>query len=542
VTNRVLVLGLDGTTFDLIEPWAAQGLLPNFRHLMDRGAWGRLESTTPPVTAVAWNTFATGTNPGKHGVFDFVRRDASGYGVHVVNGSERKATPFWRILDRRGLHTGVISMPMCYPPDHLEHGFVVAGFDAPGLESEFAYPPEFTARLRRLGYRMHANTVNRQAWGKDLLALFDAKRRVFWELYHSEPWDLLFMVFMQMDAAQHLFWKDMEVHTPGLGEVIPRLYQQCDALLGQVMGTLRAEDLLVVVSDHGAGPLVKSVSINQWLCREGFLTLRKQSTFRTALNKSLLRTFVMLSKYLPKPVKTRLKSRFGWVRDGVESYLLSSRVDWSRTSAFALGEFGGVYINLQGRESQGTVARQDYDRLRNEIAARLLTLRDPENGRQVIQRVYRREEVYSGPHVDQAPDLVLEWDYAYDCRERVGSEHHDVFERESAYRAFTDHKKTGVHRKHGILLMYGPQVQPGQLRGPRLVDLAPTLLHALGVPIPNDMDGHVLTEALQPEWITSHPIRFQESQTEADGPEPGGYTQSEEEQVKQHLRSLGYLD
>lgn len=540
--TRVLILGLDAATFDLIEPWVQEGRLPHFQCLMKMGVWGRLESTIPPVTAVAWNTFATGKNPGKHGVFDFVRREADGYHIRMVGGGSRKATPFWRLLDRYGIRTGVINMPMTYPPDHLKHGFVISGFDAPGFESDFVHPPYLKEMLKRIGYVISPTKTSRETWAQSLFESFEVQKRAFWELKRSQPWDVLITVFMQLDHAQHLFWREMETKDSQFSDLILRLYQKADALVGSVLDDLDDDTVLIVVSDHGAGPLRKAVSINQWLFHEGYLALKKSGSVRHIWNKALLRGFTFLKMRLPSSVKSFLRKRLAWVRDEAESYLLAGRIDWSRTQAFAMGEYGGIFINLKGRESEGIVPPEDYERLRSEIAEKLSALRDPDTGQLVIHRVFRREEIYNGPYVEQAPDLVLHWDYAYDCRERAGSEHHDIFEEEASYLAFTDYKKTGVHRLQGVLLMYGPPVQPGIVEGARLMDIAPTLLHLLGVPVPDDMDGRVLTEALKPEWLAQHPITYQTVEPDADESQDSIYGEAEEAQVKERLRALGYLD
>ena len=172
----------------------------------------------------------------------------------------------------------------------------------------------------------------------------------------------------------------------------------------------------------------------------------------------------------------------------------------------------------------------------------MLTLRDPDTSEAVIRRVYRREEVYTGAYVKQAPDLVLDWDYAYDCRERVGSQHQGVFEDEATYIPFADYKKTGVHRRHGIFLMYGAPARPGCVEGARLMDIAPTLLHLVGVPVPDDMDGRVVTECLDPDWLAQHPISYQTVEPACDEGQTSGYDENEEAGVKERLRALGYLD
>jgi predicted AlkP superfamily phosphohydrolase/phosphomutase len=540
--QRVCLVGLDSATFDLIRPWAAEGHLPQFRRLMEEGAWGPLRSTIPPVTAVAWNGFATGMNPGKHGVFDFVRRAGGGYDVRVVSGASRKAVPFWRVLDEQGLRAGILNVPMTYPPDHLRRGFVVSGFDAPGLESDFTHPPQLKARLLKSEYVIAPSERTLAAWDKALLDSFDVQKQCFLELARTQDWDVLVMVFMQLDQVQHLFWREMAVGDPRLGGTILRCYRRADALLGEVWDELDDDTTLMVISDHGAGPLKKAVSINQWLRTEGYLVYRKMRPLKELWKSALLRTFTTLKMNLPSSAKARLKERLDWVRDKAESYVLTSQIEWSRTRAFSLGEYGGIFINLDGRETEGVVRPEDYEQLRGEIAGRLVRLKDPDTDAQVIRRVYRREQIYDGPYVDQAPDLVLDWDYGYDCRERVGSDSDAVFDDEAVYLSFADYRKTGVHRLHGVLLMHGAPVRPGSLEEARLIDVAPTLLHLAGASIPDNMDGEVITGALTDEWLERHPI----CRTVAGLPRvaEGGFEYSSEDEamIREQLRALGYLE
>jgi predicted AlkP superfamily phosphohydrolase/phosphomutase len=349
------------------------------------------------------------------------------------------------------------------------------------------------------------------------------------------------MVFMQLDIAQHLFWHEMETGNSPRGDVIERLYRRADAFLGKVLSVLDRDTTLVVVSDHGAGPLKKTVSINRWLLQEGYLVPRRQRMLKRAFDEMLREALTLLNMHFAKWIKTRFKKSFAGVRGKAESHLVTAQINWTKTEAFTLGEYGGIYVNLQGREDQGTVPPEEYDQLRDEIAAKLLNLRDPDTGEAVIQHVYRREEIYSGAYVEGAPDLILDWDYAYDCRERVRG-HKDVFESKATYIPFADYVKTGVHRRHGIFLMYGWPARPGRVEGARLMDIAPTLLHLLGIPVPDDMDGHVLTDALEPDWLAQHPISLQTAESDAGAGQASSYSENEEAQIMERLRAVGYLD
>jgi predicted AlkP superfamily phosphohydrolase/phosphomutase len=544
VSNRILVLGLDAATPELIEPWAEEGYLPHFRQLMRLGMWGRLRSTVPPSSAPAWSSLATGKNPGKHGIFTFVLRKSDGYTIQSVSGGHRKATPLWRILDRQGFRVGVVNMPMTYPPNRLEHGFMISGFDAPGLESDFVYPPHLKPVLRRNQYVIDPVEKDPAASAEMLLHSFQIQKRAFWELKETQPWDVLILVFMQLDRAQHQFWLDMNRADSQFGDVILQLYQEADAILGEILHSLDDETMLIVMSDHGAGPLYSGVSINQWLTREGYLALKEVSKPRTLLNRLLLQAAKLEKLYLPSHARDLFRRRFARFRDEGKSYLLTERIDWSKTTAFSLGTYEGIFINLAGRESQGIVPPESYDRLRSEIADRILSLCDPGTGEPVVQRVFRREELYHGRYADQAPDLMLDWTPGYYRYERVGTvhqyAHEDIFAPKRS--PFTNHIVAGSHRQYGILLLHGEPFQVGPIHNAEIVDIAPTILHLLGIAVPKDMDGRVLTEALAPQWLADHPVSRTEPGAFSGPDRTGVYDEDEETVVREHLRALGYLD
>ncbi|MCA9890051.1 MAG: alkaline phosphatase family protein, partial [Anaerolineae bacterium] len=502
--TRLIVLGLDSATFDLIIPWVNEGRLPNFEKLLATSAWGSLVSTLPPITAVAWNSFATGKNPGKHGVFDFVARAENSYQVSLVNGGQRRAEPYWRMLDNVGIAAGVVNMPMTYPPDQLENGFMISGFDAPGTNANFAYPESLKPILKKNNYVISPLAKSRKEWVEKLSQSFEVQEKTFFELMEQRPWNLLTMVFMQLDVVHHLFWREMDEQDPIFGEVILNMYQRVDEMLGRLLGSLDHNTNLMIVSDHGAGHLKKAVSINQWLWEKQLLHFRETKARYRVVSQFTERSFGWMKRSLPDTLKSWVKSRFGWLRDKAETALTLGEFDWEKTKAFSVGEYGGVFINVAGREPHGSVQQSEYEKVRDEIIDGLQTLRDPVDGATIVRKVWRREELYTGSQVSSAPDLILEWGFAYDCHERAGGGQDSVFSDNIQYQVFANYRKTGVHRRDGIIILHGEPIKPGRMSSHQLVDATSTLLYLLEQPIPDDFDGQLIYEAIKPYYLRQH--------------------------------------
>ena len=225
--------------------------------------------------------------------------------------------------------------------------------------------------------------------------------------------------------------------------------------------------------------------------------------------------------------------------------MVSSLLDWSKTKAFSLGSYGGIYLNLIGHEPHGTVEPgSEAEELYRQISAGLENLRDPVTGDRVVERVHRKHEIYWGDYLDYAPDLVVEWrNYEYDCRQRFGTEETEVFTDEITFGDLQDSQTmSAVHRLYGTLMLRGSHVRQGfALEGAQIIDLAPTILYLLGQPVPKSMDGRVLTEAFDAQYVASNPIAYVDDLPTEGRPTEDGYTDEESEAVSDRLRGLGYL-
>lgn len=562
-TKRVLVIGLDGATFDLIEPWAAQGLLPNIARLMNNGTFGNLKSTLQPTTAPAWVTFMTGVNQAKHGLFDFVRRKRDSYNLEITNGSLVAAPTIFEIASQQGHRVVSINVPYTFPPKPV-NGVMVAGPFVPTVGPELVYPPDFFEKLKGIAPNYSVLTdYNGRAddplsdYATKLVQGIEMREALALHLMESESWDLFTVVFMATDEVQHTFWECMESDsgTPAAkyGGVILQIYQRLDQAIGKLVSQVESEALnrdttVVILSDHGAGRFRLMINLNRWLSEANFLKFRLEENgptrnMRTGTIKRLAQAY---RRYVPPRMRSAFRGwlgseRFERAKGAFESALLTDLVNWDETIAYSLGAGGNIYVNLAGREPQGIVQPgSEYEQLRERLIAALLTMRDPQTGEAIIKNVLKREELYNGPYLEQAPDLVIQWaDYGYWGRGQYDV-HAPVFENQRQF-DFSDQPLTGSHRLHGILIMHGEEVKTGhRIMGANLIDLTPTILGLLGIAPLASMDGHLLEEAFTNDGLKHIRQRAEASHLEITSKEYA-YDSEMEEKISEHLRSLGYL-
>lgn len=544
---RILIIGLDGATFDVIRPWAAAGHLPTLARLMEQGVHGELTSTLPPVTAPAWSSFMTGMNPGRHGVFDFIRRRQGGF--DMVNSSHIAARTLWQLLSEAGQRIGVMAVPVTYPPSAV-NGFMITDILSP-RQAEITYPPGLLKRYEdELGpYRISPDVQysegNEEAFVADLLALMEQRARYALRLMQDLPWDLFMVHFVALDVAQHALWKFIDPDHPRYdpqaaqryGGSLLTLYQKTDAILARLWERLGPEDMLLVMSDHGFGPLHGTVNLNNFLLQQGFLHLKRDAA--TRLRYALFRRGITPSAAYRLLVKLGLQDVVVRVSKQVRNaavgrFLGFDAVDWSRTQAYAIGHVGQVFINLRGREPQGSVAPEAYEAVRQRVADALRQLPHPAADRPLVDEIIFQEQAYQGPYAGQGADLLLIMDgFRYIA--------FPMFASDTRLVAPQVRGDSGCHRLNGILLAGGAAVRSGvTLSGARIVDLAPTILYRLGLPVPEDMDGRVLTEMFEPEFVGLTPVRRAVAEAAYRRPEHAWQPQ-EQAEIEARLRGLGYL-
>ncbi len=566
--GRVLVIGLDGATFDLIKPWAEQGHLPTLARLLEEGAHGSLHSTLPPMTAPAWTSFATGVNPAKHRLYDWIAREPDSYRFQPVTSLDCKAPTIYSLLGDSGRKVCVMNVPMTYPPLHV-NGVMISGMPAPTANSSITYPETlYDEIIKNVGdYILYPDPG--QAYSDSgiddflerLYRATELRVKTLEYLQSRTDYDFAMLVFNGTDTVSHAMWKFMDeshpLHDPAkaekYGNAIRDYYMFVDKKLAGIVDSLDDDTTLILMSDHGFGPFHKFIHVNNWLMDQGFMKVKqgpvagiKRTAFRAGF--SPMNVYDKMMKFGLGGMKKEVVRGQG--QDLMKALFLSFEdIDWSRTQAYSLGNVGQVCLNVVGREPQGCVQPgEEYEQLRDEIIARLYELKDPETGEQVVERVYRREEIYEGAYLELAPDIIfipLRLEYFGFGEYEFGS--HKIIE--PMRRGIS-----GTHRLNGIFIAYGAKIEPGvKIEGASLVDLAPTILRLMNEPDVEAMDGRVLHEIARPEVGLEQPIQLKPGAMSANGNGAGhdtggtGANQedvlSEEDQkvLADRLRSLGYV-
>lgn len=512
MTKRVFVLGLDGATWDLMDPWIADGKLPNLGRLVQNGASGPLRSTIHPVTTPAWTSFLTGQQQGRHGIYDHVRRRTGSYKIELTNAFMLTAPLIFDHLGRHNMRSISVNVPYTYPPRPIP-GLLVSGFWATIVGPEITQPPSLWNEIAQIipDYVVHPDFDPQSAdpliqFLDDYLTGIRNRYKLTKYLLEKEDWSFGMTVFMATDQIQHAYWHFMNTDPDDargrrLKNAIYEVYKTIDDGLADLLSTIGPDTLVITVSDHGAGELHRFVHLNRWLSDQGYLTF-KQST-RNVRSQMVTKFASLYKAHVPASIRFQVRKRLGMgferAKSEMESQLFASPIDWSRSQAYSLGACGNIFINLSGREPDGVVAPGDeYELVRDRIVQDLGELSDPETGERLVKRVYRREEIYSGPFVENAPDLVIEWkDYRYWGRGRYDQNMPPLLEEPGTW-DFSDLPLTSTHRPHGILIVNGPGVAQGKrIADAHLIDLVPTILAYLDLPLPSDLDGRVLADLFQ---------------------------------------------
>jgi predicted AlkP superfamily phosphohydrolase/phosphomutase len=460
VERKVLVVGLDSAppclVFDVFR-----NEMPTLAGLIDRGAHGRLESTNPPITVPAWTAMMASQDPGQLGCYGFRNRKDHSYDAYAfANGTMVQAPRVWDLLGQAGKRSVVLGVPQTYPPRPIV-GEMVTCFLTPSTKVPYTYPPSLKAEVESVagGYVLDVDDF-RTADKAALLERVYAKTRKHWavarHLARTRPWDFFMLVEMGLDRIHHGFWSfmDPEHHKYEAGNpfehAIRDYYRYLDGELESLLAVVPRDTLVLVVSDHGSKRMAGGICFNEWLMREGFLTLKDPPTRPTPIGKVA--------------------------------------IDWSRTKAWGDGGYyGRCFMNVKGREPEGIVAPEDYEKVRDEISAGIAAITD-DRGANIGSRAFRPQDIYRVVR-GVAPDLIVYFgDLAWRSVGAVGMGGIHTFENDTG-------PDEANHDWFGIFVLSSVDGTPpvtGDLGDLSIYDVAPTLLRLFDRPVPPDMIGKAL--------------------------------------------------
>lgn len=459
-TPRLIIIGLDCMAPELVfEQWRAD--LPNLSRLMAQGSYGRLESSIPAITVPAWSCMMSGRDPGELGIYGFRNRaDRTYQKMAIADGRAVRVPRLWDILGEAGWQVAVLSVPGTSPPYEV-NGSMVSCFLTPNTDVPYAHPPELADQINTWlpDFMLdvpHFRSENKAEILANIYKLCDQRFELATQLLKKDEPDFLMFVDMGVDRIHHAFWKPMDArhpqHEPGteFADAIHDYYCHVDSQVGELLAQCDPETAVLVVSDHGAQPLMGGICLNEWLIQEGYLTLKETPSEQTSL-------------------------------DDVE-------IDWSRTKAWgAGGYYGRIFLNVKGREPEGIIPLKEYEVERSRLVEKLAALPGP-NGEDLNVKPFKPQKIYQKVR-GVAPDLLVYFD---DLAWRsVGTVGHGGA-------IYTTNNDTGPddanHAPLGLIIFHDPQQpQGGQvLEGAQLYDIVPTILARYGLAGPKGLRGKVL--------------------------------------------------
>ncbi len=463
MSRKICVLGLD-----CAAPEIAFGReeLRNFRRLMDQGAWGRLESVTPPITVPAWMCLSTSQDPGSLGVYGFRNRVNYTYsGLGIADSRSIQTPAIWDYLGEQGKQSIIVGVPPGYPPRKIQ-GISVGCFLTPdSVKDEFTHPPGIKKEIMELvgeypvdvpGFR-----TDDKAWLREQIFEMSRKQwKVVHHLLQTKQWDYFHYVDIGLDRVHHGFWDcydKQHIHYKAgnaYENVIPDYYRWLDEQIGSVLDILPKDTIVLVVSDHGAQRLDGGFAVNEWLVKEGLLVLNEFPSEPTPFAKL--------------------------------------KVNWAKTKVWSEGGYyARIFFNVEDREPRGVISAAEYESFRDQMKRRLEALTD-DKGRPLNSLVFKPEEIYRNVR-NIAPDLIVHFGRLY--WRSIGSVGHG--------RVHLEENDTGPdacnHAQYGMCILAAPDLPlHGEITGARLLDIAPTLLDLGGYEIPAAMQGRSLLGVARP--------------------------------------------
>lgn len=451
---KFMVLSIDGVPFDLVRRMIGDGVMPNLGNLAQQGTMQIMRSVQPTVSCVAWATYATGKNPGKHGIYGFIDRRPDTYDLAFPNGSTMTGDNIWEILSKAGKRVFAMNIPSTYPPRPV-NGIMIGGFLTPTLDKA-AYPSSVNAYLKSIDYRIDSDAMlarqDKKAMLADLDKTLDTRAEAMFHFMDQEDWDFFHTHIMGTDRINHFIWEKMESNDSFFAPAFFDYYRRIDAVIGKLLDRLPADTPIMIFSDHGFCTIKYEVQLSRYLVEKGWTTPSDKPVHPLSINPTKSKAYCLIP--------------------------------------------GRIFVNLRGREPAGIVPLQDYQQTREELAADLMELRDPDTDEQVIRKVVMREDIYwpnnheakpapqdvaqaSNPFGQAADLIAIPYD-GYDLKLGLGGN-----------KVFTKTELEGMHTYHdATMISRGIDLPTENLE---IIMLARPILQGLGVEAPADMDGEEST-------------------------------------------------
>lgn len=516
--KKVTILGFDGLDPILLEKWLDE--LPNFKHLIETGYFSYMDTVYPPVTPGAWTSMVTGLNPGRTGILGFFRKKKGEYGFYPVYAMSMKAIPFWRILASNGIKCGLIGLPIPGPIDKIEY------FNVSGRFTELeTYPEDLKKELQEKGFESKAldivNIVSMEGIKKAKSVVYkemDLRLDITKILFSRFNPPFRMVVFNEPDTLHHFLDDEKE---------ILELYKKVDEIVGELRDP---QGITIIVSDHGFShkPLRGTFYLGEWLRRKGYLKLKesqiKRRLQKVGITKQLVQS--LLGKLRILGIKNFIPSNLRRLLPCENPSVIEADIDWPKTKLYTEPSFEAIYINLKGREPDGVVSPgEEYYALIDSVKKDLAELTN--EGEKIDVKIWKKDELYWGALIEELPDLIL-YIPEYKVIDKFGDR---VFTKPTLWK--------NSHLYEGTLIIQGKDISRKNKGRTKIYDVAPTVLYLLGAPIPKDLDGRVIKEAINPQKLLIEPPKYTES-IQDERLEIAVDTDKEKEVLKR-LRGLGYI-
>lgn len=494
---KIIVIGLDGASFELIEPWIEDGVLPNIEKVRENGVYGDMRSCLPPVTAPNWKCYSTGKNPGKLGIFWWENIDVKKKRVYFPQDRTKFNRELVDIIGEKG-KVASINMPTTYPPKKV-NGILISGPpDSP--EDKFFYPDTNTMQkiLEDFGYKIRpekeellksGSQKDHEVVVEEIKGIIRTKFNLAHKMLKEEKPIFLHLTIFYINVLHHFFWD---------ADYTKEAWKLIDEKIGDFLDDFGDEYTFFFMSDHGSNKITAVFNINTWLEKNGYLvtTVSKTKLLNSmGINtQNLARIFNLLgSEGLKKVIKSIVPNRILNTIPTEEGTFARERktgvINWGKSKAVASGQ-GPLYILVKGNEKK---------KVKRELIKDLESMKD----KGVIRGIYTREELYAGKYFEEAPDLILDQGKGIHIKGDIGGE--KILEQPNANVWRAENKKTG------FFMAYGAKIKRGKkINDIGILDLAPTILHFFNIPIPRDMDGKVLKEIFEKgSEPAEHPVEYQ---------------------------------